>query len=75
MNNNLNRNASKECSVFGYRFKITSKQNNSILGTGLFKVSKEMEKEEQINFMHQYTNGYYLDKKSFIIIEMFKVDV
>ena len=59
-------------SAFGYRFKVTSKQNNSTLGTGFFRASKEMTKEEQINFLHQYTNGYYLAKESFITIEVFE---
>lgn len=61
-------------SDFGYRFKVTSKQNNSTLGTGFFRASKEMTKEEQINFMHQYTNGHYLAKESFITIEVFEAD-
>ena len=59
-------------SAFGYRFKVTSKQNNKTLGTGFFKSSKEMTKEEQINFLHQYTNGHYLAKESFITIEVFE---
>lgn len=59
-------------SAFGYRFKVTSKQNNSTLGTGFFRASKEMTEEEQINFLHQYTNGHYLAKESFITIEVFE---
>ena len=59
-------------SDFGYRFKVTSKQNNSTLGTGFFRASKEMTKEAQINFLHQYTNGHYLAKESFITIEVFE---
>ena len=61
-------------SAFGYRFKVTSKQNNSTLGTGFFRASKEMTKEEQINFLHQYTNGHYLAKESFITIEVFEAE-
>jgi len=57
-------------SNYRYRFKITSKQNDSILGTGFFKVSKKMTKEEQIIFLHQYNNGRYLDKESFITIDI-----
>lgn len=57
-------------SAFRYRFKITSKQNNSTLGTGFFTVSKKMTKEEQIIFLHQYNNGRYLDKESFITIDI-----
>ena len=59
-------------SAFGYRFKVTSNQNNKTLGTGFFRASKEMTKEEQINFLHQYTNGHYLAKESFITIEVFE---
>ena len=61
-------------SAFGYRFKITSKENNKVFGTGFFKVSKEFSKDEQIDFLHQYTNGYYLNKKSFINIDIFEAD-
>lgn len=61
-------------SVFGYRFKITSKQNNKTLGTGLFKVSREMTKEEQIDFLHQYTNRNYLNKEFFVNIDVFEAD-
>jgi hypothetical protein len=57
-------------SNYRYRFKITSKQNDSTLSTGFFKVSKKMTKEEQIIFLHQYNNGRYLDKESFITIDI-----
>ena len=58
---------------FSYRFSVTNNLNNSILGTGCFKVSKEMTKEEQIDFMHQYTNGRFLNKEAFVSIEIFNV--
>ncbi len=61
-------------SAFGYRFKITSMQNSSTLGTGFFKASREMTKEEQIDFLHQYTNGCYLGKESFMNIDVFKAE-
>lgn len=61
-------------SVFiSYRFKITSKQNNSVLGTGSFKVSKEMTDDEQLDFFHQYTHGFYLKQQNlFINVEINK---
>ena len=59
-------------SAFGYRFKVISKQNNKTLGTGFFKSSRKITKDEQISFFHQYTNGMYLAKESFITIEVFE---
>ena len=56
----------------GYRFEITSKQNNSVLGTGFFKVSKKMSDAEQLDFFHQYTNNAYLNKESFLLITIFE---
>ncbi|CAD0220384.1 hypothetical protein [Chryseobacterium sp. JV274] len=53
-----------------YRFKITSRNNNSVLGTGAFTSSKEMNPTEQIDFFHQYTNGRYLNQENFVIIEI-----
>lgn len=52
-----------------YKFKITSKQNNLIVGTGSFKVLKEMTDEQKTAFFHQYTNGAYLKQTSFVNIE------
>ena len=62
-------------SAFGYRFKITSRQNNSILGTGLFTSSTAMTKKQQIDFFHKYTHGFYLHKYSFVDIDIFEADV
>ena len=59
-------------SAFGYRFKVTSNQNGETLGTGFFKSSRKITKDEQISFFHQYTNGIYLAKESFITIEVFE---
>lgn len=78
MNNKLSPNTqSLQTCVSGsvfivYRYKITSKQNNSILGTGSFKVSKEMTEEEKLDFFHQYTHGFYLKKEQFINVEINK---
>lgn len=51
-----------------HNFKITSKQNNEILGTGNFKTIKEISKQEQLDFFHQFTNGFYLNKEQIINI-------
>ena len=61
-------------SAFGYRFSVTSNQNNKTLGTGVFKSSRKMTKDEQINFFHQYTNGMYLNKESFVSIDIFEAE-
>ena len=60
--------------AFGYRFSVTSNQNNKTLGTGLFKSSRKMTKDEQISFFHQYTNGIYLNKESFVSIDVFEAE-
>ena len=61
-------------STFGYRFSVISNQNNKTLGTGFFKSSRKMTKDEQINFFHQYTNGMYLNKGSFVSIDVFEAE-
>ena len=61
-------------SAFGYRFSVTSNQNNKTLGTGFFKSSRKMTKDEQIKFFHQYTNGMYLNKESFVSIDIFEAE-
>ncbi len=55
--------------MYSYRFKITSKQNNSVIGTGEFKSSKEMNEHEKIVFFHQYTHKAYLNKENYLNIE------
>ena len=60
--------------AFGYRFKVTSNQNNETLGTGVFKSSQKITKDEQISFFHQYTNGIYLNKEPFVSIDIFEAE-
>ena len=62
-------------SAFGYRFSITSNQNNKTLGTGFFKSSRKMTKNEQLTFFHQYTHGMYLKKESFVSIVFCKLHI
>ena len=61
-------------SAFGYRFTVTSNQNNKTLGTGFFKSSRKMTKDEQLSFFHQYTHGMYLNKESFVSIDVFEAE-
>lgn len=81
MNTDSKKGQNKQCTIpfvmrsaFGYRFKITSKEKNKVFGTGFFKSSRKLNKEEQIDFMHQYTNGAYFDKKSYMDICVFEAD-
>ena len=59
---------------YGYRFLVTSKQNNETLGTGFFKTSRKMTKDERLSFFHQYTNGMYIKQKSFVSIDIFEAE-
>jgi MarR-like DNA-binding transcriptional regulator SgrR of sgrS sRNA len=52
-----------------YKFKITHKQNNAVIGTGSFKVSKEMNEVQKLSFFHEYTSKAYLNKTNFLNIE------
>lgn len=61
-------------SAFGYRFSVKSNQNNIIVGTGFFKSNRKMNKEEQIIFLHQYTNSIYLKKEVFVSIDVFEAE-
>ena len=63
-----------EKNMWGYRFSVTSNQNNKTLGTGFFKSSRKITKDEQISFFHQYTNGMYLNKESFVNIDIFEAE-
>ena len=60
--------------AFGYRFKITSKLNNKVVGTGFFKFSKQLSTLELIDFFHQYTNGQYAGKESVINVDIFEAE-
>lgn len=62
-------------SAFGYRYSVTSKQNDKTLGTGFFISSRKMTKDEQLSFFHQYTHGMYLNKESFVSIDVFEFEV
>ena len=62
----------KTQSYFCHRFSVLSKQNGKTIGTGIFRTSKKMNKDEQIRFLHQYTNGIYLKKEDFVDIYVFE---
>ena len=61
-------------STFGYRFSVTSKRNNEILGTGFFKTSRKMTRDELLDFFHQYTHGKYQNKEAFVSIDIFEAE-
>jgi hypothetical protein len=61
-------------SAFGYRFSVTSNRNNEILGTGFFKLSRKMTRDELLNFFHQYTHGKYQKEESFVSIDIFEAE-
>lgn len=55
-----------------YRFKVTNKINGRVEGTGSYKSSKKLTDVEQIDFLHQYTNGLYYDKVDYLNIEIWE---
>ena len=61
-------------STFGYRFSVTSNRNNEILGTGFFKLSRKMTRDELLSFFHQYTHGKYQKEASFVSIDIFEAE-
>lgn len=73
MKNEYNKPAETKA-IFGYRFSVTSNRNNEILGTGFFKSSRKMTKDEQLSFFHQYTHGMYQKEESFVSIDIFEAE-
>jgi hypothetical protein len=61
-------------STFGYRFSVTSNRNNEVLGTGFFKTSRKMTKDELLNFFHQYTHWKYQKEEAFVSIDIFEAE-
>ena len=61
-------------SAFGYRYSVTSNRNNEILGTGFFKTSRKMTREELLSFFHQYTHGKYQKEEAFVSIDIFEAE-
>ena len=81
MKQNLDSTQSKQLNTagvmspaFGYRFSVTSNRNNKTLGTGFFKTSRKMTKDEQLNFFHQYTHGKYQKEEAFVSIDIFEAE-
>lgn len=56
----------------GYRFKITSKDSGRILMTGMFTTRHEINHDEQIAFLHEYTHGEFINREEYINIEINK---
>ena len=59
---------------FGYRFLVTRKQDNKTIGTGFFKTSRKMTKDERLRFFHEYTQGMYINQESFVNIDIFEAE-
>ena len=81
MKQNLNNTDNKQLntagvmpSAFGYRFSVTSNRNNKTLGTGFFKTSRKMTRDELLNFFHQYTHGMYQKEEDFVSIDIFEAE-
>ena len=69
----------QQCSVsgsalHGYRFKITSNLNNSVLGTGFMTASKPLDETEQMNLFHSWTHGKYLRSENYVSVSVFQAD-
>ena len=73
MKNEYNKPAETKA-IFGYRFSVTSNRNNETLGTGFFKTSRKMTRDEQISFFHQYTHGRYQKEEAFVSIDIFEAE-
>ena len=81
MKENLDSTQSKQLnaagvmpSAFGYRFSVTSNRNGKTLGTGFFKTSRKMTRDEQLDFFHQYTHGKYQKEEDFVSIDIFEAE-
>ena len=69
----------QQCSVscsalYGYRFKITSNLNNSVLGTGFMTASKPLDEIEQMDLFHSWTHGKYLRAENYVIVSVFQAN-
>jgi hypothetical protein len=69
----------QQCSVsgsalYGYRFKITSNINNSVLGTGFMTASKTLDETEQMDLFHSWTHGKYLRSENYVSVSVFQAD-
>jgi len=55
---------------FAYRFKVYQRDTGETIGSGSFKVTRELTENEQLAFLHQYTHGIYDGKESLLPIEI-----
>lgn len=60
--------------LFGYRFKVTSNQDGSILGTGFMTASKALNKAEQMELFHNCTHGKYRKAENYISVSIFEAE-
>jgi len=54
----------------GYRYTVVSNVDNKIIGTGLFKSTEQISEQEQLDFLHRYTNGIYLKYEGLLSIHI-----
>ena len=60
--------------LYGYRFKITSNLNNSVLGTGFMTASKPLDETEQMDLFNRWTHGKYLRSENYVSVSVFQAD-
>ena len=60
--------------LFGYRFKIISNQNGSILGTGFMSSSRPLDRTEQMDLFHKWTHGRYLKSENYVSVSVLQAD-
>jgi hypothetical protein len=54
----------------GYRFTVINNVDNKIIGTGLFTATEKISEQEQLDFLHRYTNGIYLKHEALLSIHI-----
>lgn len=53
-----------------YRFKVTSKLNNRVLGTGVMTSSKTLDDSEQMQLFHNVNHGLYMNNPEQVYIDI-----
>jgi hypothetical protein len=49
---------------------VVNNVDNKIIGTGLFKSTEQISEQEQLDFLHRYTNGIYLKYEGLLSIHI-----
>jgi len=53
-----------------YRFKVTSKLNNRVLGTGVMTSSNTLDDSEQMQLFHNMNHGLYINKTDQVSVQI-----